>query len=198
MTAQLLDRLAITETIFTERAARDLGGWEAMLATYHPDATLSISWFTGTAVEFVEASKKSYDAGIRATHTIGQPLVTINGDRALALATCLITCPVEIAGVASVMTSSSVLHERLERVDGDWKIVTLNAEYVYDALAPSNPSEHLAIDPERVKGYRKSYSMLCYLHSETGYVTSQNLPGADRPDLVEQLVSADEAWLAAA
>ncbi|WP_197515452.1 hypothetical protein [Mycobacterium sp. E1747] len=34
---------------------RDLGEWTALRDLFHPEAMVDVSWFNGTAIEFVEA-----------------------------------------------------------------------------------------------------------------------------------------------
>ena len=62
--------------------ARDAGLWEEWRDCYHPDATLTTSWFSGTRDEFVDAAKKMKIArhpGESQKHTVTNPWVRLSG-----------------------------------------------------------------------------------------------------------------------
>src|ERR1700761_9758187 len=78
----LMDRQAIAD-LMTGWMHRDLAEWEQLLAMFHPDATIEITWFEGKFVDFVEGSKKMGASKFRTKHFISSPVISFNGDRAM-------------------------------------------------------------------------------------------------------------------
>jgi hypothetical protein len=193
-----LDKLAVAEVVQTERVARDQGQWARMAACYHPDSVVSISWIETSGPEFVAASEKAFAAGLRHLHQMAPTLVTLNGDRALAETGAAILLGGRIGAVEVMVTSHARLHARVERRDGVWKIVRLGAVYFEDAMAARIPGETPVLDAARLVGYRPSLRFLSYLLEEGGKTPRADLAGIDRPDLVEAMLSAEQAWLAGA
>lgn len=190
-----LDKALITEVVQTERAARDQAQWDRMLACFHPDSRVEISWFQGAGPQFVAASEQAYAAGARSLHQMGPTLARARGDRGLAETGCAILLQGAVGGVKVIVTSHSRLHERLERRDGQWRLSGLRIVYQHDIMAPLDPSDRLALDADRLGAYRASYRFLSYLLAESGEAPSPVLAGADRPETVAALLKAEDAWL---
>lgn len=191
-----LDKLAVAEVVQTERAARDQGQWARMAACFHPDSVVSISWIETSGADFVAASEKAFASGMRHLHQMAPTLVTLNSDRALAESGAAILLGGKIGGVEVMVTSHARMHARVERRDGMWKIVRLGAVYFEDAMAPRIPGETPVLDAARLAGYRPSLRFLSYLLKEGGKTPRTDLAGIDRPDLIEAMLGADQAWLA--
>jgi hypothetical protein len=194
--AQTLDKLAIMEVSQTERAARDMAQWDRMLATYHPDSSVRVSWFDGTGPEFVEASRVMFESGTQSVHEVGTTLVQLSGFRAIADTGCAIHVRSRIHGVEADTISYCRHRSRVEKRDGVWGLVSFYAVYQRDEMAPTNPADTLTLDLEQLATFRSSYQFLAYFGMAAGYPAKTDLPGFDRPDLVEQHFSADQAWLA--
>lgn len=191
-----LDKLAVAEVVQTERAARDQGQWARMAACFHPDSVVSISWIETSGADFVAASEKAFASGMRHLHQMAPTLVTLNGDRALAESGAAILLGGKIDRVEVMVTSHARMHARVERRDGMWKIVRLGAVYFEDAMAARIPGETPVLHAARLAGYRPSLRFLSYLLEEGGKTPRTDLAGIDRPDLVEAMLGADQAWLA--
>ena len=81
------DKSEIKDVLSIVNYARDAGLWEEWRDYYHPDATLTTSWFSGTRDEFVDAAKKMKIArhpGESQKHTVTNPWVRLSGARAVA------------------------------------------------------------------------------------------------------------------
>lgn len=191
-----LDKLAVAEVVQTERAARDQGQWARMAACFHPDSVVSISWIETSGADFVAASEKAFASGMRHLHQMAPTLVTLNGDRALAESGAAILLGGRIDRVEVIVTSHARMHARVERRDGMWKIVRLGAVYFEDAMAARIPGETPVLHAARLAGYRPSLRFLSYLLEEGGKTPRTDLAGIDRPDLIEAMLGADQAWLA--
>jgi hypothetical protein len=169
--------------------------WDAMQATYHPGATVDISWISGPATEFVARSKQNYDRGSRSVHLLGPVLVNVKGDRATADVGAQIVVPGNVHGVDCVAQSYCRIVERLERQSSRWGIVLLQTIYQMETITAANPTQTLAIDPEKLASYRPSYRFMSYVLEARGTKVRNDLPGSDRPAEVARLYAANEAWL---
>src|SRR5262249_44292396 len=81
----LEDKFACAEVIQAWGFARDQGRWPELLATFHPDGEIAVSWFKGAFPEFVERCKRNMQSGGgRSKHLLWPSSVRVAGDRALA------------------------------------------------------------------------------------------------------------------
>lgn len=136
----LEDKSACGDLILSWGLYRDLRRWDDLLATFHPDGVIAVSWFRGSFWEFVEHCKR----GGRSKHLIQPPLVRLNGDRAVAETSVVILVRQTIGDVLVDMTSRGRFLDRLERRDGAWKISERAAIYEQDRLDAVEPSEAFA------------------------------------------------------
>lgn len=79
------DASAIAARINAWAFARDQQDWDALRDAFHPDGTISISWYDGPNEGFVAASQRLAAGGNAiAKHHLGVPKVRVRGDRALS------------------------------------------------------------------------------------------------------------------
>jgi hypothetical protein len=190
----------IIELVVRERRARDLADWETMRACFHDDSVVDISWTRACGPEFVELSRRALAAGTRSVHLLGPVSARAVGDRAIAEVGAQIAVQGEIAGTLCAISALARLVERVERRDGEWRIVELAAVYELDMMAPVIPGEPVAVERERILRYRPSYRMLSWWVAQTQGedAVRDELPGTDRPELVLALYERYERWLAGA
>lgn len=194
-----IDKVQVAELAQFERLARDTCQWDAMLDCYYEDARIYLSWIDGAPKQFVDASRRmAEEPGGHAIHELGPTMVTISGDRALADTSCAILMRREFAGVECDLTAYCRHKSRVERQDDRWRLRSLVGVYVKNTLAPAIPGGVPKIDEQRLASYRASYNYQCYYRAEKGHLPFADRPGLDRPELVDALVSADEAWLTGA
>jgi hypothetical protein len=136
----LQDKQACAELIVSWGLYRDQRRWPELLATFHPDGEIAVSWFRGPFAEFVEHCKR----GGMSKHLILPPLVTTNGARATAETSIVILVRQVIEGIPVDMTSRGRFLDRLERRDGAWRILERAAVYEQDRFDPVVPSEAFA------------------------------------------------------
>jgi hypothetical protein len=137
----LESKYACTELVQSWGLYRDQGKWAELLATFSPDGQIAVSWFSGAFSEFVDLCRQGFDAGQRSKHQIFPSVVRLAGDRAVAETNVAILVRQKIGGVLTDMTSYARFLDRLERIDGDWRIVERTAIYERDRLDPVEPSE---------------------------------------------------------
>src|SRR5262245_13240871 len=131
------DKLACAELIQAWGSFRDQRRWLELLDTFHPDGEIAVSWFRGSFRDFVEQCKR----GGPSKHLISPSLVRVNGERALAETSIVILVRQTIEGTAVDMTSRGRFLDRLERRQGQWRILERAAIYEQDRLDPVVPSE---------------------------------------------------------
>jgi hypothetical protein len=170
-----------------------------MLDCYHDDARIFLSWIDGPPAEFVKRSQRMAEVpGGHAIHQNGVTLVELNGDRALADTSCAILMRRYFGGVECDLTGYCRHRSRVERRGGTWRLASLVGVYEKNTLVPVIPGTAPKLDEQRLAGYRPSYNFQCYHREQEGNTAFPDRPGTDRPDLVEALEAADQAWLSGA
>jgi SnoaL-like domain len=134
------DKYTCNELIQSWGLYRDQRRWPELLATFHPDGEIAVSWFRGPFREFVEHCKR----GGPSKHQISPSLIWVAGDRALAETSIVILVRQKIEGIAVDMTSRGRFLDRLERRQGEWRILERAAIYEQDRLDPVEPSDDFA------------------------------------------------------
>jgi hypothetical protein len=136
----IADRQACADLTQTWGLCRDQGRWPELLATFHPDGQIAVSWFRGPFPDFVERCKQNFGTGTRAKHLIWPAAVRGRGTRALAETNVTILVRQQIEGVWVDLTSRARFLDRLERRKGHWGVVERAAIYELDRLDPVEPS----------------------------------------------------------
>lgn len=200
------DITAVSQLCLTERESRDLGRWDRMRACFWPESQVRISWFNGSGDKFVDGSIDMARRGVLASHRLGPPAVRLNGNRATAAFVGAIDIPATVKGVEIRLSSYARFLYRAEKrpggVDGrskdaSWGLMMFEAIYMRDEMNPAVPGQTIAIAPDEVAGFRRSYRLLSYLLSSQGYAVNHELPGEDRPETVKAILDESDAWLAA-
>jgi len=190
----MLDRDAIFDLVRLERLWRDQCEWEKLDASYTDDGFVRVSWFEGSAHEFVRRSREMFNTGTLSKHLILPTLLRIEGDRALAESYGQVQIRGKLEGVEYDLVSHCRFLSRVARTRAGWRLGSFDAIYIRDNVTAVYPSERLPITADTVAKYRSSYRFISYLLGAR-YPVSQELPGDDRPDLVEKLYKEGEAWL---
>ncbi|WP_410597288.1 nuclear transport factor 2 family protein [Amycolatopsis sp. lyj-23] len=183
----------VAELVLRERQGRDRGWWDRMQACYAPDAVVRLSWFRGSAQEFVARSREQAGRGDVARHRLGPPIVDLDGDRAVAEVPAAIEVRTVLEGVGVDLTSYTRLLYRAEVRGGRWLITSLDPVYERDVLAPVIPGA--AVPLPSLEDLRPSYRFLAYVLDRRGYPIPDDLYGDDRPDDVAELYDFLYSWL---
>ncbi|WP_241127670.1 nuclear transport factor 2 family protein [Novosphingobium terrae] len=199
----LLDQFAVTQVIARERLGRETHDFDLEESCFHPDAFVDVSWFSGTAKQFVEAGRRGAAAGRAGTSlkavyfdSMSPPAVSINGDRAIADASCAVHSFSTLNGVDVHVTAYTRLLWRAVKQQGEWLIFGLRGIYIRDTLAAADPTQALVIDQQKLAQFRQSYRYLSYLTASGGGPTRNDRAGVDQPDTVIKLRAAERSWLA--
>ena len=127
-------------------------------------------------------------------HSICPVTVQIKGDRAVSESTGSILARFDHEGSEYDCTSYARFISRLERVEGQWKILTLEVIYEKDMIHPVKPEGFLKTFNLDDKA-RPSYRCLAWLLVQKGFQIDQSLPGADIPSSGEALLNDCYNWL---
>jgi SnoaL-like domain len=192
---EVIDRDAIFDLVRLERFWRDRCEWDRLLAAYTEPAVVRVSWFEGSAREFVAGSRKMHERGGQSRHVILPTYLRIEGDRALAESVGQVHIRGKLEGVEYDLIAYCRFVSRVVRTAAGWRFATFEAIYDHDALAPVNPSDRLAIDAHQLATMRPAYRFLAYTLAAAGYKVNPDLPGDDRPESLAPLYEAAERWL---
>jgi hypothetical protein len=146
---ELEDRAAIAALINDWTFHRDQGAWDELLEIFHPDGTISLSWYDGPYAGFVEASRElAQRSPTRTKHLAGAPRIQLRGDRALAETNLVIMLRAATPAGEIDTTSYARLYDQVERRQGRWRILRRSLIYERDRAdavdRPALPDAFLA------------------------------------------------------
>ncbi|MGI5499052.1 nuclear transport factor 2 family protein [Lentzea sp. CA-135723] len=183
----------ITQLVLHERQGRDRGWWDQQAACFWPDSVVALSWFTGSGADFVARSREMSGRGDVSVHRTSPPVVHVAGDRGWAEVPAAIEVRTTIDGVLADLVSHTRVSYRVERRDGRWGIVALDAIYERDTLTAVLPGTTLPA-PD-VTRFRRSYAFLAWYLDRRGYPLTDGLPGDDRPEHRDEFYADTLKWL---
>jgi hypothetical protein len=150
--AKKTDSNALAQRMAEERAVcrvlqvwayrRDSGDWEALRNCFHPDGTITVSWYSGPASGFVERSMamgKERRPEERSKHLLGNMRAEVAGSRAVLEADTVITVREFIDGHLFDFSSNARFFHLVEKRNGEWRILRANCIYEKDRLEPVIP-----------------------------------------------------------
>ncbi len=185
----LEDRTEIAE-LMNGWLHRDLGRWDDLAALFHDDAIIEITWFKGTAAEFVAGSRRMGSSDLTSRHVIGAPMIAMRGNRAF------VETPVIIVGQHSTLHLGATTHgrmlDRVEKRGGRWGIVERHCSY--DISSFDYPRGAVDIDWSIVDAHPAEYAPLAYLLTVAGYPVEGTFP--TRFSSLETKIRSDvDVWL---
>lgn len=190
----LVDKAAITEIIQNWGFWRDQGRWDDLRTTFHPEGTISVSWFQGAFQDFVTASIKMKAGGVTSKHHMCGTTVQIKGTKAIAETNVILIAENRIDYVPVFLTSYMRFHDRVEKREGTWRILKRDAIYDSDIISLVNPSDRLVLDTQELEKFPKAYRSLGYLLGKMGRKVDVHLPTGNSPE--EEKIKQDAgAWL---
>jgi SnoaL-like domain len=137
--AKALDQIQICNVRRVWAFSLDLGEWEPLQSCFTPDATVTVSWYSGPIAGFIERSKEI--VGTRKPeehrkHWLGNMRSEINGTRAVLETDVMILIREYIDRSLFDYTSYARFYDFLEKRDGIWRIHEWNCIYDKDRLDP--------------------------------------------------------------
>ena len=137
--AKALDQIQICNVRRVWAFSLDLGEWETLQSCFTPDATLTVSWYSGPVAGFIERSKEI--VGTRKPeehrkHWLGNMRTEIAGTRAVLETDVMILIREYIDRSLFDFTSYARFYDFFEKRDGVWRIHEWNCIYDKDRLDP--------------------------------------------------------------
>lgn len=145
--------------------------------------------FQGDIDGFVDGSRRMAQGGTGAIHTICPVEVHLNGEKAVSESTGSISIRFEHEGHEFDCVSITRFVSRLQKVTGEWKLLTLEAIYERDYIMSIMPSPSARLDVPSLSAGRQSYKCIAWLLSKKGFAVAQDLPGTDRPTSSEEFLT---------
>lgn len=187
------DRAEIRELLEYERYTRDNGLYAQEAACYSDDAKIHVSWYDGPAQGYFDKVAEAGGGG--AKHKINYTAVWVNGNKAIGETAVMMLSPrTKLDGQDVDLHSYARIFMELEKKNGTWKILDGDCIYERDELVPVVPGKPIKIDTKELASYRESYQGLCYVLARTGFESSDDLPGEDKPETVEKVYADASDW----
>lgn len=194
----MLDKDAIRELLQNWGFWRDQGNWDKLRTTFHPEGTMTVTWYSGRFDEFIRRSMEMRKTRSRSKHGIGGSMIRLAGTpatRAVAETNVLINGRSVLGGVEVDSTAWSRFYDQLEKRDGVWRILKRVAIYEKDRFDPVVPGTPLPLTKKDLEGLPEPYCHLGYALAKGGFPVSSDLPVNGSPAL-EMLHAEGDAWLA--
>ena len=197
--ARLVDEFEVRRVRQVWAFSRDHGEWETMRACFHPDATVLVSWFSGTAQNFMErtvAMAAERGPEERSKHWFGNQRTQIKGDRAILETDAMVLGRDVLDGYLFDSTFYVRMYDRMERRQGVWRILRMVVIYDKDRLDPvvpgAVPASYFAQVP--VKGPESGIAFMRFRQTTKGRIVPPDivLGGTDGERRLKQEA---EAWL---
>jgi hypothetical protein len=189
------DEQAIRALVQNWAVWRDAGDWERFATVWHADGVMMATWFQGPAEEFVDASRRGFEAGVSILHFLGGTSVDLAGARAISQTKMTISQRGDVHGVLCDVVCRGRFYDFLERRDGRWGIVLRQPIYEIDRLDPVDPAATLTLDPDLLERFPAGYRHLGYVQTGLGFDVKRDMPGLTGAG-VDQLYGRGAAWLA--
>ena len=194
------DRLQIQYVLSKGVMARDSGLWRELAECYHPDATVTTSWFSGSPAEFVKASQEMKIArheGETQKHMTSNYWIEVNGTRAVAESDVILYQRRVINQMELDFTTWSRRVQLMEKRDGKWRISGQTFIYEKDRMDPARPDQvpegfYASLDLAK---YPQQIRFHCWRNDMVGFPPARNicLKGSERESEVRSQAS---RWLA--
>jgi hypothetical protein len=174
---------------------RDAGDWERFATVWHADGWMTATWFQGSAVDFIKASRELYNAGGNILHLLGGWTCDISGSRAISQVKMTIHQRAPLDGVLVDVVCTGRFYDFFEKRNGQWRIVRRQPIYEKDRIDPVDPSAVINLDPDLLARFPEGYRHLGLLQTKNGFTVKADLPCL-RGEAVERLYTEGKAWLA--
>ncbi len=187
-------KLRIRELIEQWVVWRDAADWDRFAQVWHEDGYMTATWFQGGFRDFIAASQRGYEAGVRMLHFLGGSAIDVSGDRAVAQTKMTIGQRAVVHGVEVDVVCTGRFYDFLACRDGRWGMVRRQPIYERDRMDPVDPVASLTLDAARLSRFPYGYRHLGYLQTELGFDVKAGLPGPDG-EAIAQLAAEGRAWL---
>ena len=174
---------------------RDAGDWDRFATLWLPEGRMVATWFQASATDFIARTRRAWDEGAMAYHSLGGTSIDIQGERAIAQSKMQIIQRAKVHEVHVDVICNGRFWDALERREGRWGLLLRQPIYEMDRMIPINPSASVELESGLLDSFPEGYRHLAYLQSNIGFAVHKNLPGARGPQ-IEALQAQGRRWLA--
>jgi SnoaL-like domain len=174
---------------------RDAGDWDRFATLWHPAGRMEATWLQAGYQDFIEASRKGFENGVRIWHFLGGHTSDVAGDRAVAQTKMTITQRAIVAGEQCDVVCTGRFYDFLQRHQDRWTLRLRQPIYERDRLDPVHPGTVPALDQARLAALPEGYRHLAYLQQDIGFDVKLDMPQLTGPQ-TEALYAQGRAWLA--
>lgn len=196
---QMLSEHQIHNLLIRWGHARDSEDWGTLAECFHDDATIHLSWISGSANDFIAASQAmslNRKPGTHMKHVISGPWIRVHENRAFSRSHIHILIRINMDGYEFDLQSWLQFYDLLEFRNESWRIVKRTAVYEKDRLDLVNQignPEDLFADID-LSVFPESAQFLCYVIHKSGGTPSSNIISVHSKE--EQLLKEEsERWL---
>jgi hypothetical protein len=122
--------------------SRDLGDWDALRDCFHPDATITVAWYSGPASGFIERSiamAKARRPEEHHKHWLGNMRAEVAGERAVVETDATVLIREYIDDHLFDYCGWLRFYDLVERRDRTWRLFKASCIYEKDRLDPVVP-----------------------------------------------------------
>ncbi len=196
MNLDLLDRLAIRETLENWVVWRDAGDWERFATVWHPEGRMMATWFQGSGEEFIRVTKEGWAKGVSILHFLGGTAIDLSecGTRAIAQTKMTISQRGLVEGHECDVVCTGRFYDFMKKEGDCWLLLLRQPIYEKDRLDPVVPGTRLELQRDLLDAFPAGYRHLAYIQSRIGYTVKKDMPGIRGPE-VEALYERGQQWL---
>jgi hypothetical protein len=200
--AKALDQIQICDVRRSWAFSLDLGEWDRLRACFHPDARITVSWYSGPLDGFIDRSRAmaaTRNPEEHRKHWLGNMRSEIRGARAVLETDVLILIREFLDGTLFDYTSYARFYDLFEKRAGVWRILEWNCIYDKDRLDPVVPARDAAsLGAQAVlAGPESGFAFMQLRQSKRGRTIPESVVIRDT-DGERDLRRRGEAWLAGA
>lgn len=143
-------------------------------------------------------------AGVTGLHSLQPVDIVVNGSKAFAVSVGTISVRFQHNSAEYNLVSTCRFLSRLQVaqvVNGasglEWRMLSIQMVYLQDMISPVVPESISCLSEfeEGTSTRRMSYGLLTWVMESKGKIVNDKLPGADDEELVEKMMTLNEAWV---
>jgi hypothetical protein len=193
------DKEAIREVRRAWAFARDLGEWDRLAQCFHTDASITVSWYSGSAAGFVQRSREmggQRRPEERNKHWLGNMRAEVQGTRATLETDVNIVIREHLDGYLFDYLAWSRFYDLFEKRDGVWRIFKMSCIYDKDRLDPVIPGSVPAsfYDSVPLSGLESGFAFMRFRQTKKGRTVPPGIILGDSPGEAE-LKAEGARWL---
>jgi hypothetical protein len=198
--AKALNQLQVCDVRRLWAFSLDLGEWETLQSCFHPDASVTVSWYSGPVSGFIERSKTMAAARRpeeHRKHWLGNMRSRVSETRGVLETDVMILIREFVDGALCDYTSYARFYDLFEKRDGVWRIFEWSCIYDKERLDPVVPSWDASAlyAPAVLQGPESGFAFMQLRQARRGRTVSESIVIRDTEG-ERKLRRRGEGWLA--